>query len=225
MQRGFTLIEMLVVISVSTLLMISIGGYATQSILGAHQDYNRTLVLTNAKEAVGIVARQIRAARSVEASNSLPDNYAPGAPGDLYSWSGAAGNAATLILAVPSRDAGGNLIYIDGLHTQPYTDEVIFYLDSATHKLFRRYLANTAAIGNIAVTTCPPAQATGSCPPDADVIDDVANLETAYLDANNNSVTLPSGTEAVHYTVTETRTISGKAYSGTYSSIAALRNK
>src|SRR5262245_1792062 len=119
---------MLVAISIATLLILAVGTFATNSIVGSNQDYNKTLVLTNAKEAVGIVARQIKTARSVQASNALPDAHAPGAPGNLYSWSGAAGNGATLILAVPSRDAGGNLIYIDGLHTAVYTDDVIFYL-------------------------------------------------------------------------------------------------
>jgi hypothetical protein len=217
--------EMIVAISVSTLMILAMGTFAANSISGSNQDYNATLVLSNAKEAVGIVARQIKSARSVMPNNSQPDNNAPGAPGDLYSWSGAAGNGATLILAVPSRTASGDLIYIDGLHAQLYTDDVIFYLDDATNRLFRRRIANTSAPGNAAVTTCPPALASPSCPPDAEVVDDVANLNVSYLDANNNTVTLPSGTEAVKYTVTETRTINGKQFTGTYSTIATLRNK
>jgi prepilin-type N-terminal cleavage/methylation domain-containing protein len=224
-QGGFSLLELLLAISVSSILILAVGNFAASSIVGSNQDYNKTLVLTNAKEAVGIVARQIKAAKSVEASNSLPDNHAPGAPGNLYSWSGAAGNGATLILSVPSRDGNGDLIYIDGLHATVYTDNVIFYLDNSSHKLFRRRIANTSAPGNAAITTCPPSAATAGCPADADVVDDVANLVTSYLDSSNNTVSLPSGTEAVLYTVTETRTINGKTFSGTYSSVAALRNK
>jgi prepilin-type N-terminal cleavage/methylation domain-containing protein len=224
-QRGFTMLELLLAISVSSVLIIAIGEFATASIVGSNQDYNKTLVLTNAKEAVGIVARQIRAAKSVQSANSLPDLHAPGAPGNLYSWSGTAGSGATLILAVPSRNASGDVIYIDGLHASVYTDDVIFYLDSSTHKLFRRRIANTSAPGNVALTTCPPAAKSPTCPADADVVDDVANLTTAYLDSNNNSISVPSGTEAVNYTVTETRTINKHVYTGTYSSIATLRNK
>jgi prepilin-type N-terminal cleavage/methylation domain-containing protein len=224
-QRGFTLLEMLVAISIGVMLVLAMGTFAANSISGSNQDYNKTLVLTNAKEAVGIVARQIKAARSVQASNSQADAHAPGAPGNLYSWSATAGTGATLILAVPSRTASGDLIYIDGLHAQLYTDDVIFYLDATSHKLYRRRIANLSAPGNAAITTCPPSSATASCPADADVVDDVANLSTNYLDANNNAVSSPSGTEAVQYTVTETRTISGRAYSGTYTTIASLRNK
>lgn len=224
-EDGFTLFELLLAISIASVLIMAVSSFSTNSIVGSNQDYNKTLVLTNAKEAVGIVARQIKSAKSVQATNSLPDPNAPGAPGNLYSWSGAAGNGANLILAVPSRDASGNLIYIDGLHTSLYTDDVIFYLDPTSHKLYRRKIANTLAPGNAAVTTCPPSSATPSCPADADVIDDVANLETTYLDSNNASVSVPSGTEAVKYTVTERRTINGRTFTGTYSTVATMRNK
>jgi prepilin-type N-terminal cleavage/methylation domain-containing protein len=224
-QRGYTLIEMLVAISISTLLILAIGSYAANSTLGSNQDYNKTLVLTNAKEAVGIVARQIRVARSVLANNTLPDDHAPGAPSNLYGWSGAAGNGTSLVLAVPARTASGDIIYIDGLHTQMYTDNVIFYLDSATKKLYRRTIANASAPGNVSLTTCPPASATGSCPADADVVDDVANLTTSYLKADGTTTTVPDNTEAVNYTVTETRVINGKSFSGTYTTIATLRNR
>ena len=224
-QGGFTLLELLLAISVSSLLIVAVGNYASTSISGGNQDYNKTLVLTNAKEAVGIVARQIISAKSVESVNSLPDANAPGAPGNLYSWSGAPGNGATLILAVPSRNASGDIIYIDGLHASLYTDNVIFYLNASSHRLYRRRIANASAPGNAALTTCPPSGASAGCPADADVVDDVANLVTTYLDSNNNAVSLPSGTEAVNYTVTESRTIHGHVYTGTYTSIATMRNK
>lgn len=224
-ERGFTLLELIVAISLSTLLLLVVGTYVVDALLGANQDYNKTLVLSNAKEAVNVVARQVRAAKSVEDANDQPDSNAPGAPGNLYSWSGAAGNGGNLILSVPSKDASGDIIYIDSLHDSMYTDNVVFYLDSSTHRLYRRYIANANAPGNAGVTTCPPASATPSCPADAVVVDDVANLTTSYLDGSNNSVTTPSGTEAVNYTVTETRTIHSKTYTGSYSTIATLRNK
>jgi len=229
---GYTLIEMLVAISVSTLLILSIGDYAANSIIGSNQDYNKTLVLTNAKEAVGIVARQVRLASAVAASNSLDDTYAP-YPGNPNSWSGQAGNGTSLILEVPTKDTNGNIVYKNGSHAAVFNDEVIFYLDSSTKKLYKRVIAYPnsglpSGTTNAATTTCPPAHATAGCPADADVVDDVANLTTAYI--NNAGVVCTSscditGTEAVQYTVTETRTINGKSYAGTYTTVATMRNK
>jgi prepilin-type N-terminal cleavage/methylation domain-containing protein len=226
-QAGYTLIEMLVAISMSSLLVLAIGGFATNGVLSTNQDYNKTLVLANAKEAVGVVARQIRQAKSVLTTNSLTDANAPAG-----GWSGAAGVGSPLILAVPSRDATTkDIIFIDGNHKSVYTDNVIFYLDSATHRLYKRTIANTtlpAGYTNAVKTTCPPSIATASCPADADVVDDVANLSTTYLDSSGAVVPagdFPGPTYAVSFTVTETRTISGKTYSGVYSTIASMRNK
>jgi prepilin-type N-terminal cleavage/methylation domain-containing protein len=228
-QGGYTLVEMLVAISISTLLILAIGNFATNSVIGSNQDYNKTLVLTNSKEAVNIVARQVRLAKSVLAQNTLDDANAPSAPSNDYSWSGAAGSGTSLILAVPSRDGNGDIIWIDGNHTSVVTDNVIFYLDSSSKKLYRRWIVNPLAVSATVPTkqktTCPPSVATPSCPSDSDVVDDVANLTTSYLKGDGTVTTIPDNTEAVNYTVTETRTINGKAFSGTYSTIATLRNR
>lgn len=222
---GFTLLELLLAISVSTVLLLIVSNFAADGILGGNADYNQTLVISNAKQAVESVARRIKSAKSVQAANSQPDANAPGAPGNLYSWSGSAGSGSALILAVPARDSSDNLIYSDGLHNNLYTDDIVFYVDTATRRLYRRLIANATAPGNVARTTCPPTAATATCPADADVIDDVASLTTSYLDLNNNPVSQPSGTEAVNFTVTESRTIAARTYSGKYSTTAALRNK
>ncbi len=224
-ERGYTLLELLIAISISSMLLLAIDKFVVNSIQSENQSYNKTLVLADAKTAVGVVANEVMQAVSVESANTQPDANAPGAPSNLYSWSGAAGDGANLILAVPSHDSNGNVIYVDSLHTQIYTDDVVFYLNSSTHKLYKRYVANSTAPGNAAKTTCPPASAGPSCPADALVVDDVADLKTNYLDSNNNSVSLPSGTEAVQYTVTETRNINGKTIAGTYTTVAAMRNK
>lgn len=224
-QRGYTLVEMLVAISLSTLLMLALGGFATNSVVSTNQDYNKTLVLANSKEAVGIVARQVRLAKSVLANNTIADANAPGAPSNQFSWASTAGSGNPLVLAVPSRASDGSVIWTDGTHSAIYTDNVIFYLNATTKRLYKRTLANSSAPGNSAVTTCPPTSATSLCPADADVVDDVANMTTNYLKADGTSTSTPSNTEAVDYTVTESRTISGKTYTGTYSTIATLRNR
>jgi prepilin-type N-terminal cleavage/methylation domain-containing protein len=224
-ERGFTLLELLVSISLSGLLLVVLGEFVTNGIRSSNQDYNQTIVLVNTKAAVESVARVIREARSVEANNAQPDDHAPSAPGNLYSWSGTAGSNATLILAIPARDTSGNLIYIDGLHNNLYTDDVIFYLETSTKRLYKRTIKNTAAPGNRAVTTCPPSAATPSCPADSLIVEDVANLTTSYLGANGNVVTLPSGTEAVNFTVTESKIIGPRTYTSSYTTTATLRNR
>lgn len=222
-QGGFSLLELLVSISITAILLLVGGNFVVDGTLSANVDYNRTVVQSNTKTAVDIVARTIRSARSVEAQNAQPDPNPP-VTGNPYSWSGTAGVDATLILAIPARDAAGNLLYIDGLHNNLYTNDVIFYLDPSTRRLYKRTIANAVA-GNAAKTTCPPSLATPTCAPDAVVVEDIASLTTGYLDDTNVAVTIPSGTEAVSYKVKESRVIGSRTYSSSYSTITALRNK
>lgn len=226
-SAGFSMIELLLAISVTSVLLLVAGNFVAKVTHQANEAYNRTVVQSNTKLAVETVARTIRSARSVQAKNALADPHSPGAttdPSTWYGWSGAAGVDATLILAVPTRDTSGNLIYLDGLHTQLVTDEVIFYLSPETRRLYKRTIASPAE-GNAAKTTCPPSATTPDCPPDAVVVEDIASLTTAYFDNTNQSVTVPSGTEAVGYTVKETVKIGSKSYSSSYSTNVALRNR
>lgn len=226
-MAGFSMLELLLAISITSGLLLVAGNFVMDVTLSAHVDHNKTVVQSNTKQAVDSVARVIRQSRSVMAQNSLPDPNSPGAtadPATWYGWSGAAGTDSTLILAYPARDADGNLLYQDGLHTQLHTDEIIFYLDPSTRRLYKRTLANPAP-GNVAKTTCPPDEATASCPADAMVVEDIASLATEYFDANNQPVSVPSGTEAVGYSVKETVIIGGKSYSSEYSTNVALRNR
>jgi len=222
-QAGFSLLELLVAISVTTILLMVAGNFVVNGTLGANVEYNRTVVQSNTKSAVEIVARTVRSAKSVEANNSQPDPNPP-VTASPYSWAAVAGTNATLILAVPARDASNNLLYVDGLHSNIYTNDVIFYLDAATHRLYKRTIANSVA-GNADKTTCPPSLATSSCPADKIIVEDIAGLTTSYLDNTNASVAVPSGTESVGYSVTETKNIGQRSYTSTYSTITALRNK
>jgi prepilin-type N-terminal cleavage/methylation domain-containing protein len=220
LEAGFSLIELLITMAVSSILLFVSGVFIGQGTLSINADFNKTLAQT----AVDTVARVIKSARSVQAQNSQPDLHSPGGSTNLYGWNGTAGTNATLILAIPARDASNNLLYVDGLHTNLYTNDVIYYFDSSTKKLFKRTIANSVP-GNAAVTTCPPALATSSCPADSVVVQDIANLATSYFDSNNASVSVPSGTESVGYTLTETRVIGNKSYVGTYSTLVSMRNK
>lgn len=223
-RSGVTMIELMVSITIASILLLIMLQVTVNSYASWRRESTITQLQTNTKTAVETVAQVVRSAKSVEAQNSQPDANAPDTA-NPYSWQSSTGTGATLILAVPSRTVTGELIYIDQTHTSLYTDNVIFYLEPATDILYRRTIANTTAPGNAGVTTCPPAVATPSCPADAKVVADIANLSTTYLDASGGVVATPSGTEAVKYELSQTRTIGSNTYESKYGTIATLRNK
>ena len=224
-QTGFTILEAVLALAIASMLVVVIAQFISASLSSNTREQTITLIQNNTRQAVGTVASSIRSAKSVEAVNSQPDSNSPGAPDNLYSWSSAAGSGTALILAIPAKDTTGSMIYIDGSHNSLYTDDVIYYLDPVSKILYRRLIANQSAPNNAAVTTCPPTKATLTCPADAKVVEDIANLTTAYFDANNNAVTAPSGTEAIKITLTQTKIIGIKTYSSSFTTIASLRNK
>ncbi len=223
-RAGVTLMELIISIAISSLLILVLFQVITAAYANWRRENTKTQLQTNTKIAVETVAQVIRSAKSVEPKNSQPDPNPP-TVGDPYSWTGVTGSGATLILAVPARDRDNNLLYIDSTHTSLYTNNVIFYLDPASKILYRRTIANQTAPNNAAVTTCPPARATPSCPADSKVVEDVANLTTTYLDASGNTVTSPSGTEAIRYNLSQTRVIGSNTYQSNYGTTATLRNK
>lgn len=223
--RGITALELLFATVIGAVVTLMLLQFFTIAFSSWRREDTKTIVQNNTKIAVDTVAQTIRSAKSVEATNSQPDPHAPGAPNDLYSWTATSGSNATLILAVPARDAAKNLIYIDSTHTALYTDNIVYYLDPNTDILYRRTIANAQAPNNAAVSTCPTDQATPQCPADAKVVEDIANLTTSYLNASGDIISQPTGTEAVTFTLTQTRIISGRTYSSSYGTTATLRNK
>lgn len=223
-STGISLVELLVSVAIASILVLITLQVVTRSYIAWRRESTKTQLQTNTKTAVETVAQVIRSAKSVESQNSQPDANAPD-PQNPYSWSSATGTGATLILAVPARNSNGDIIFIDSTHTSLYTDNVIFYLEPSTNILYRRTIANSLAPDNVATTTCPPAQSSPSCPADSKVVADIANLTTTYLDAAGNVVVSPSGTEAVRYELSQTRTINSQTYESHYGTTATLRNK
>lgn len=222
-QNGFSLLELLISITMIGVLALVISDFFVQRLIDYNRNFIITILQTNTKQAVDTMEKDIKLAQKVEASNQWPDDNSPGAPANKYSWVSNTSTPATLVLAVPSRDSSGNIIYADGLHTQLQTDDVVYYVD-ANSILYRRLIANPV-VGNLSVTTCPPASASPSCPADAKVVEDIASLAVGYFDLTNTSTATPTSAGAVQITLQQSRTKFGRTYVSKLTSQATLRNR
>jgi hypothetical protein len=72
--------------------------------------------------------------------------------------------------------------------TQPYQNEFVLYIDGTSKQLLLRTLANTAAVNNVAVTSCPPAAANASCPADKIIAEDLASIDMRYFSRAGNAI-------------------------------------
>jgi prepilin-type N-terminal cleavage/methylation domain-containing protein len=228
-QSGFTLLELLISTVIIGILAVVVSEFYVQRLI----DYARTdtliILQSNTKQALESMEKDVRSARTIEVSNQWADANGPG--GNQYGWSSTTGSPSTLVLALPTEDASGNLQYADASHNAILTNDVIYYVDTSQKTLYRRVIVNpicASAGGSVSckdTTTCPPASASPSCPSDGKVIEDVANMVINYYDTNNVATSNTNLTYSLDTTLTQSRYKFGRTYSNSLTSRITLRNK
>ena len=205
-QSGFSIPELIIVMTITAFLSVLILGFALDF-------WGTTASLENSSET--FVTRQnsgdaLRDALNVGSTlisqNSLPDSHT-----NVPDPSDASGTHWLLIHAIPgstpmptsgdtplfyytapSTDSSKNFI-LNG--TQPYYDEFVLYLNASSKQLLLRTIANPYASGNRLTTSCPPAQATASCPADKVMGADVSSIDTRYFSRSGNTINYTSITD------------------------------
>lgn len=221
-QRGYTLLELLVATTIIGILAITVSGFYVNRLVDYARNDTLIILQSNTKQALEGVGRDIKSARTIESANQWPDSNGPG--GNAYGWSSNTGSPSTLVLSVPALDSSGALIYADSSHSALQTNDVIYFVDGVKKLLYRRVIANPVA-GNAARSTCPPAFASPSCPPDGQVIEDIANMVIAYYDTNNNPTATVANVYSLDTTLTQSRPKFGRTYTNSLSTRTSLRNK
>lgn len=186
-EKGFTLIELLVVISVIGIVAGIVSGYLVTTMEQIALGNARSNIQRETENSLNLVTQDILLSASAEQNNQWPDHYSPGGTANEYGWTS---NATTLILATPAQDnSNGSIIFSDPQTYITENNNFIYFLQNGT--LYRRTLAAPVA-NNSAVTTCPAANATLSCPADSDLLDNVKSLTFTYLNGQNQSVSPPN---------------------------------
>lgn len=228
-QSGFSLLELLMATAVIGMLAVTVSGFYVDRLIDYAHTNTLIILQTNTKQALETMEKDIKSARTLETTNTWADAHGPG--GNPYGWASSNGSPSTVVLSVPVTDTGGNLSYTDATHSALQTNDIIYYVDSATKTLYRRVIVNplcASAGGTVDCTmrsTCPPALATSSCPADGKVIEDVANLVAKYYDTSGNATSAVNNVYSLDVTLTQSRTQYGRTYTNSLTSRATLRNK
>lgn len=224
-QRGVTIVEMVMAMTLASITLTVLAQFISHRLNDYQRNETQTILQQNTKLAVETLGRAIRFARTIENRNALDDINPPCSASSPNCWSSTTNR---LVLAVPSRDTSGNLIYRDTfLHGSYYTDNHIYYLD-ANNVLWRRTLANPSAPGNAAVTTCYPQNVPALCSrSDTKVVEDIASLVLAYYDSNNVVISTPADFQtasSIQITLQQSRARGTRTYRSSFTSRAAMRN-
>lgn len=176
-QVGVTIVELLVVIGISSILLVS---FMTVSVY-MYGDTVRTSLYsqlaTESETVLRSVVEELRQSSSIRSSNANPDANAPGG-----AWTTSNSNLI-LIISTPALDSSNNFI-IDTNTGYPYQNEIVYFASGNT--LYKRFLANPSAAGNTRKTTCPQAASSSSCPPDIIMSTNFKTLSFIFYDQDDN---------------------------------------
>lgn len=208
-QAGITIVELLVVITVSLVLMTVTTAFALDywGTGATLQSDEQTLV--SRLNAGDYIRQAVDSSSGLVMQNDIADAHTGNAdpsdgtgqywltihaiPGTISM--GAAGTITPLVyMERPSLDASKNNIMNGDI---PYQDNVILYLNGTTKQLLARTLANPYAPANAAKTTCPPELASASCPPDTVVADNVSGVTMRYFSRSGNPIDYTSITDSL----------------------------
>jgi prepilin-type N-terminal cleavage/methylation domain-containing protein len=215
-ESGFTLPELLVVMIIMGILSLTLANFIVTWLQQSSLSQARANLLTNAELALDTVTNDIKLSGNADQNNRWPDANGPG--GNQFGWSS---GSQVLVLAKAAVDGSGNIIFSDPAKYISQKDNEIYYLSNTT--LYRRTLASDSS-GDAAVTTCPPAAATDTCPADETVATGVSSLSFTYYDAGENVVS-PADARSVQLAITLSSKVGGQSASASYTTRMVFRNE
>ena len=214
-QRGFTVIEMLVTITLVSILSLVIANFVADWLQTASINQARTSLLSNAQDALDNISNDIRLSGNVDENNRWPD---ANAPGNQFGWT-SSGN--TLVLAKIATDSSNNVIFSDPSKYITEKDNVVYFV---SNKVLQKRTIASDDPSTAAKTSCPVASASASCPADRQVARDVTAFSITYYDADDQVVT-PAEARAVQLSITLSYTQGGETVTATYATRMVFRNE
>lgn len=218
-QTGYTLMELIVACTVMMLLLVGILTFLVTSTVNNAVRGARADLLREAQLSLDVMVRDIRLSASVDENNRIEDDNSPDA--DVTDGLGWESNAGTLVLATAAEDTDGNIIFEDETHYITTKNNIIYYVQDDT--LYRRTLAADTP-NNSMITTCPPDEASGSCPADRLSVKNVQSLTFRYFNAADEEVDPPLA-RSVEATLHLRASKFGREVNVTYSTRTVFRNE
>ena len=215
---GFTLVELMIVMVLVGILSLMIPNFIANWLQASSLAQQRTALLGDAEDALDTVSQDIRLSGAADDNNRWADPNAPGAPANELSWQS---TASTLVLAKAAEDSSKNIIFSDPAKYISQKDNQVYYVSSGT--LYRRTIKSNDP-NDAAITTCPPASASSSCPADKAVATGVSAFSVKYYDADENQVAA-SDARSIQLGITMQDKSGYKTISASYSTRMVFRNE
>jgi hypothetical protein len=214
---GFTIVEALVSIVVTTTVVLVLTNYMLGGIQQSAIALGRDTMIKQVEQSLDLAAQDIRISANADENNRWPDPNSPGGGGNQFGWQS---DDTTLVLATAAKDQSGNVIFSDPANYITEKNNIVYFVQDGT--LYKRIIAAPVS-GNAVVTTCPAAVASGSCPADKALLENVTGFDVTYLNGQNQSVQ-PTDARSIELHVTVAKEVFKQPVSADYTTRMVFRN-
>lgn len=216
-ETGFTMVEVLVAVTVTTVMMLVIANYMMRNLQTSTLETSRAAIQRELQLTLDSVADDVRLSANADQNNRNPDANSPGGAGNQYGWTS---SSSVLVLATAATTTSKTIIFSDPTNYVTVKNNIVYFVLGGT--LYKRTIA-AAVTGNSAKTSCPSAQATSSCPADKKLLSNVTAFTVTYRDGDDNSVA-PTNARSVEISLTAARTQYSKTQTASYTTRMVFRN-
>jgi type II secretory pathway pseudopilin PulG len=216
-ERGFTLVEAIVALTVTVLVVFIITNFALNNLYASTQANARATILQETQQSLDLAANDIRLSANADQNNRWVDANSPGGSSNQFGWQS---SGSTLVLATAAQDASGNILFADSKNYVTQKNNIVYFVSNGT--LYKRTIAAQVS-GNAAKTTCPAALATTACPADKAILHNVTTFGVSYINGQNQSV-LPTNARSIELHVIVTKRVYGQDLTSDYKTRMVFRN-
>lgn len=216
-DEGFTLVEMLITIVVTSIVIMLLSNYLLSNIETSNLAGIKANFIQQSQIGLNLINNDIRQSSNSLQHNSWPDPNSPQGTTNEYSWSS---TSSSLVLAIPAEDTNGNIIFSDADSYVPVDNNIVYFIQNGV--LYKRIIA-AQVTNNAQQSTCPPALANSTCPPDKIVLKNVSNFYVMYLDGRGQNVK-PSAARSIKLDITVSKKMYSQTLSTSYITQMVFRN-
>ncbi len=215
--RGFTTVELLVVVTVTTILIIIVGTFLITNLQQSTLATAKGNMLYETQQSLDLAANDIRLSSNADTNNRWPDANSPGGSGAPMSWQS---NNNTLVLATAAENSTGTIIFADSKNYITEKNNIVYFVKDKT--LYKRTIASSVA-NNGEKTSCPKSSSSTACPADKELLHNVTAFTVTYKDGQDTTVS-PTTARSVELAVTVSKPMYQRDVSVNYKTRMVFRN-
>lgn len=219
-QRGFNIVELNIAMAMAAIISVSFFAIFTTYLITITRTNASILMTNDSQNLLRSMVEEIRYGAGVRQLNTIADANAPSG-----GWNTSAANFV-IITAVPAVKADNSYI-IDPSTGAPYYNEYVYY--KVGNILYKRTLANSAAVGNKSIASCSQTVSALPCPAgrpaDRQLIDTLNTMVFVLYDQDNIVTADPLAARSIQITLSLQKKVFGNPLVYENKIRSTLRNK